>query len=55
MILIILTLYYRLLMVSQDMKGFGDYWVIKIDSIGNKEWDRAMEVEVAGIPWQPFS
>ncbi len=25
---------------SQNSCGFGDYWIVKIDSIGNKEWDK---------------
>src|SRR5687768_8626050 len=26
---------------SQQTRGAGDYWVVKIDSIGNKKWDKA--------------
>ena len=27
---------------SEDRKGYGDYWVIKIDGQGNKQWDRTL-------------
>src|SRR5260221_327491 len=26
--------------VSQHTRGFYDYWVIKVDSAGNKQWDK---------------
>jgi PKD repeat protein len=25
---------------SQGLQGYGDYWIIKIDSLGNKQWDK---------------
>ncbi len=25
---------------TENSRGFGDYWIVKIDSIGNKEWDK---------------
>lgn len=25
---------------SEDSRGSGDYWIVKIDSLGNKQWDK---------------
>lgn len=27
---------------TEDKKGLSDYWVVKLDSLGNKQWDRTL-------------
>jgi hypothetical protein len=27
---------------TENSKGFNDYWVVKFDSLGNKQWDKTV-------------
>ena len=36
---------------SQASRGYSDYWFVKIDSVGNKEWDKTYGGNGGDWPW----